>query len=375
MEAIVKTKGTAVLACVALLALTVSCNRGGTADEALNSNLRLPFQSQVDGQTKWGYMDGTGKVVIQPQFLGADFFADGRARVQANNNSKGCVCWGYIDETGKMVIEPQFQGGEYMFSRSDNFADGLAVATYYNASGGGKRVVIDKNGQVVFNVPEGTSINDQFSEGLVVISAGSPMHFGFMDKTGKTVIEPLDFWGAYGFQEGLAIVANVDNKYGFIDQTGKKVVKEQFDSARSFSEGLAAVKISDKWGFIDKTGQMVIAPQFSNAGDFSEGLASVETGDFSERKFFVIDKSGKTVFALPKPKDYYTFRHAKFSEGLLWFENDVVDKSGKTVFTYSPPPIADLYKMGFKGGVAIITNGKSQAIYVDKTGKEITRKL
>jgi hypothetical protein len=42
----------------------------------------------------------------------------------------------------------------------------------------------------------------------------------------------------------------------------------QFDDCRSFSEGLAVVKIEDKWGYIDKTGKIVINPQFDDAGGF-----------------------------------------------------------------------------------------------------------
>ena len=43
---------------------------------------------------------------------------------------------------------------------------------------------------------------------------------------------------------------------------GTFVINPQFDSALSFSEGLAAVRIGDiptgKWGYIDTTGRMMI---------------------------------------------------------------------------------------------------------------------
>ena len=41
-------------------------------------------------------------------------------------------------------------------------------------------------------------------------------------------------------------------------KTGTIVVNPQFDDARAFSDGLAAVSIGDKWGFIDKTGSSSI---------------------------------------------------------------------------------------------------------------------
>ncbi len=51
---------------------------------------------------------------------------------------------------------------------------------------------------------------------------------------------------------------SVDNsrKIGFIDQLGKIAIKFQFDEAKSFSEGLAAVKSNGKWGYINKLGAL-----------------------------------------------------------------------------------------------------------------------
>ena len=39
--------------------------------------------------------------------------------------------------------------------------------------------------------------------------------------------------------------AKSDGKYGFIDKTGKYVINPQFDDAEAFSEGLARVWIGD----------------------------------------------------------------------------------------------------------------------------------
>lgn len=84
----------------------------------------------------------------------------------------------------------------------------------------------------------------------------------------------------------------VKGKYGFIDKTGKTVIKPQFDGAMYFSDGLAGVEIDGKMGFIDKTGKIVIQPQFDYCGDFREGLARIEIGG----KVKYIDKSGKVVW-------------------------------------------------------------------------------
>ncbi len=82
--------------------------------------------------------------------------------------------------------------------------------------------------------------------------------WGYIDKTGKIVIEPK-FDTAGGFFEGLALV-EIDDKHGYIDKTGKIVIEPKFDFSWGFSEGLARVEIDDKRGYIDKTGKYVWEP-------------------------------------------------------------------------------------------------------------------
>jgi hypothetical protein len=84
---------------------------------------------------------------------------------------------------------------------------------------------------------------------------------GYIDKTGKMVIEPK-FSVAKNFSEGLAAVATfgsydpglgvIFGSWGYIDKTGKVVIPGEFQDVRSFSEGLAAVKIGGKWGYISR---------------------------------------------------------------------------------------------------------------------------
>ncbi len=50
----------------------------------------------------WGYIDASGKQVIEPKYQTADVFSGGLAPVQTVD------LWGYIDTTGKMVIPPQY---------------------------------------------------------------------------------------------------------------------------------------------------------------------------------------------------------------------------------------------------------------------------
>jgi len=99
---------------------------------------------QIHYGDKWGFMDRTGKTVIQPQFSDVgDFFA-GLARVVVRVGKDLAPVWPdsdgggfvYIDRNGKKVVKPQ--GGRWAFS------DGLTVAGEY-----GKRVYVDRKGKTV----------------------------------------------------------------------------------------------------------------------------------------------------------------------------------------------------------------------------------
>lgn len=69
--------------------------------------------------------------------------------------------------------------------------------------------------------------------------------------------------------DGYAAV-KVDGKWGFVDKTGKMVIEPQFADAHSFANGYAAIKKNGKWGFIDENGEIVIRAQFEDARDFND---------------------------------------------------------------------------------------------------------
>jgi len=173
--------------------------------------------------------------------------------------------FGYMDKSGNMIIKPQFVPPFVVGPRS--------LEPYETAYGG------------------------RFSEGLAAdIAAGEgepPGNWGYIDKTGKMVIELKDkhLYPAGPFTEGLAPVVEVGPdgfvpiiangvRVGYIDKSGQVVIPPQFGWAEAdylsadlwrswvsrskgpmaFSGGLAAVASFPEWGYIDKTGKLVWQP-------------------------------------------------------------------------------------------------------------------
>lgn len=98
---------------------------------------------------------------------------------------------------------------------------------------------------------------------------------------------------AGSFSEGLAAVKQ-GGRWGYIDAAGKEAAAARYQSAGSFSEGLAAVRSGGKYGYIDAAGKEVAAPAYDHGMDYSQGLAAVE----KDGKWGYIDKSGRVVVPL-----------------------------------------------------------------------------
>lgn len=177
---------------------------------------------------KCGYVDETGKMVINPQFDSAEAFNAklGMAPIRIAKN------WGLIDHDGKYAINPQFDAIEI---KSDNATIGVVL------------------------------------EGKV----------GTVDKSGKFVINP-QFDQLSDFDSKMHAIAKVGDKYGIIDATGKFLISPQYDNIFSdkawspdrdwdiFGEPLLVLQ-DGKYGYVDAAGKIVIQPQFSDAFPFSSG--------------------------------------------------------------------------------------------------------
>jgi hypothetical protein len=120
--------------------------------------------------------------------------------------------FGYIDRTGKEVIEHQY-------GTALDFTEGLGAVEK-----DGHWQYLDTSGRVVIDTPY--PIADAFIGELAIVGVevGS-FKYGFIDKTGKEVIKP-QYQEVHPFSEGLALVEKND-KYGYIDRTGKEVIPIQ----------------------------------------------------------------------------------------------------------------------------------------------------
>lgn len=335
---------------------TVSKNTSAPTSDYVHEGKAVPKLFPIlDSKDKWGYIDDSGKVVVQPKYDMASYFFEGLAFVQTQDE------YGFIDEEGNIAIKPEFTFvTSFSEGRASYFDDKSNTYGY-----------IDKDGKIV--IPAKYDFAGQFSEGLALVKLNEK--YGYIDAEGKIVIEPK-FEYAYDFSEGLAHVVVAENKSGYIDKEGKYVIlptlygdPNGLEYVGDFSDGLAPAKESyeDKWGFIDKSGKFVLEKKYDYVGNFSEGLACVSINGL----FGYIDKSGKMVI-----ENKYEEAH-DFLEGLAMVKSKTgfgyIDKNGKAATDFKFDRATDgvyISSVDFQGGVARVLESGIWG-YINKDGKYI----
>ena len=189
---------------------------------------------------------------------------------------------------------------------------------------------------------------------------------------GYTQAIPLQYDEAKGFHEGLAAVM-IGEKWGFIDRAGNEVVPLKYDYAYDFHDGLAAVVIDEELGYIDRMGTEVVPPKYWSAYadtyDFHDGMARVMT----DGKCGFIDRTGTEI--IPLRYDYAYDFHDGLALVMLgpsdypeiWDIVDgqkcgLIDKTGKEVVPVEYDKIGKFHE----GLACVIKNGKLG--FVDEIG-------
>jgi hypothetical protein len=349
------------------LVILVACLGGGQKSEMCRQKTNeILFPVSLGG--RWGFIDRSGNLVLEPRFQAASPFSEGLARVSLPGTGNR-VC-GYIDTGGNWAIPPGFSDG-------DSFSDGLAPvsingrAGYVDKAGnlvgeaaafdhawrfaeglGRIRVrdrfgYVDRSGRVV--IQPHFAWADDFREGMAVVAVRVPrsgLKVGFIDRSGRFLIRP-QYSAASGFSDGVALVATEGTAYifegvlsldadrppapRFINLHGMLAFKTSFEKAASFSEGLAAVQIGGRWGYIDRRGRITIQPEYESANRFSDGIAWVER----DGRYLALDKNGQVLFT-SKFDAVDDFAHGlaevRLRNAMGTWEIGYVDRTGKLVW-------------------------------------------
>jgi len=233
----------------------------------------------------YDFIDKKGKQINEMRLDDAwSFQENGLACVQYRGG------FGFINTSGKMVIEA-------IYDKQAFFKNGKAKVVKEGVEG-----TIDEEGKFTEKTEglEYTEIYEE-SEGLRGVKLTRKNghieqdYYGFIDADDKLVI-PLDYRLSEPFKDGIARVK--DDDWGFIDKNNKVIIPLKYSYIQRAGEGMIRFRDNGKYGYYNTKGKIVIPAKFNSAENFEKGFAIVsENGKKSK-----VDKEGNLTEYVVKTK-------------------------------------------------------------------------
>lgn len=225
---------------------------------------------------RFGYIDGKGEIVIPLEYILADNFYDGRARVNKNN------LFGYIDTDGKEIIPCLY----------DNLGRDSEQEILYGVLSG-KCGIIDLKGNTVLPFEYDDMNLSEYPGVILIIKSGLK---GFASKSGEILLNP-EYSDIDRFANDHYLVCKESGR-GILDSQYNTVIPCEFNRINYMKikgDGfLFKVSQNDLYGIFNSSGSALTPIKYSSIGDFDErGISQVEV----DRKHGRINEAGKEILA------------------------------------------------------------------------------
>lgn len=307
---------------------------------------------------KWGYIDKAGKIIIPLKFDNADIFVHGLAVIKIDGK------FGFLNKSGNLAIPLKYDS-------AGRFKDGLALVQINKKMG-----YIDSTGTAIIPIV----YDDILPESLGYYALRFGNKWGFLNKKGVTVFpfiyddvlsnfaeEPKDIFHPYANYSLPKASVIKDYEQFTIDIKGDKgykkgIAPKGYDTAGSFSRGMASVRLNGKWGLINLKGEIVIPLLYDRELYCFDGLVSV----CLNKKVGLLDTTGKVVTPI-KYDDLggILFIYNEFAQVALNGKWGLINKTGAEFIS----PKYDFITAYGIGTYFVRLNGKCGVI--DKNGTEI----
>lgn len=267
---------------------------------------------------KYGAINTKGELLIAPKFRKIENFYGNVALAQEKED------WGLIDTKGNWIIKPS-----YKVHYSNQVYPEVQRLVLSDAPL--EDILLDFKGRKLSGKYEKIS---PFSENFAVVKKNN--QYNFINLEGKE-ISSQSFQDLESFSEGLAVFTTKNGLKGFIDTTGKIVIEPKYKSSTSFYKGFAKVKDNQKTYFIDYTGEEKKLPLNLNWKEEEIDVMNVRIPQ-KDKSYKIVSKNGyfglidnKEIWICPAKyqsisefSEGYAFVGATYFQGLL-------DLNGKSI--------------------------------------------
>lgn len=250
-----------------------------------------PIYVEKDGHILYGYIDGTGSVVINPKYTTARYFSDGLAVV--NQDDSFLV----INTKGKVILKTE----NYL----NDFHNGLAR---FNDSKTYKSGYINTEGKIVIKATYDFAGNFGKDNTAIVSKSGKFYRINSKGKVLKTYSLTNKNYYYDITDDGYAIYTNTKTYLmGVKDLNGKTILKSSYSQITYLGNGLFGVKkkLSNTEGYLtsikpsaifDKNGKQLTPYKLYDLSVYNNNYASYTDSNYT----YLIDRKGNKVASFPK---------------------------------------------------------------------------
>lgn len=299
------------------------------------------FAYYDDTEGKWGIVDVKGNVILKPHFMGTPSVV-----------TDGCFFVERLDGSYELhkVKEPEkIVSANYLSYGS--FNEGLAPVV---VKGNDNISYIDKDGEVILNLPDNIDQAFSFNNGLAIVRDNYTEMYGCINREGKIII-PYQYDILFYVDEGLLLAFN-DEKMSYINSEGKVICdivngenKQYVDSPTNWfsihDNTFPYVTSSGEWGVKSIDGKVVVPAK----GHYKSLI--VRKGGYivfrTEYGSGIMDKKGNILI-----KDKYEY--IPYCDGHMFIarmgnEHVAMSMDENTVSDYRINRIASITSNGFVG--------------------------
>ncbi|WP_419508263.1 WG repeat-containing protein [Blautia sp.] len=351
------------------------------AAESISGEYLAPF---MNSDSKWGYINQDGEVVIECKYDSASGFdKDGYAVVGMETDSDASeyyTIYGLINSKGEEIISPDYSYiNDSIANTCDNYGyrtiSRLPYPFYYEEEYWG---VIDNNGNIMIS-PEYSRISNIGDPGYYIASDAETGMYGIIDEDYEWVCEPEYSWIINTWEKSTENVAKVDGeyaliaKYDFQEGHGAKIINEYGDTIVPMdyydiewvvgNNRIIVENDEGYYGAIDMHGEVQIPCQYDEIGSFSYGD---ETYAIREGEVFLVDIYGNERFLTNADSCY------QLDSNLYEISSDeksnIINSSGEYLLPENYEGI-----MINESCIAGNTEGEGKGILLSRSGEVLSR--